>query len=134
MKIYVASSWRNEIQPYVVEFLRGHGHKVSQAALERDEKGKSTIAQMARAHAHPIAEQGFKYDFDAMKESDACVLVLPSGNSAHLEAGWMCGQGKLVLVYADGLRKCEPELMYKFLGGMFDSLEAVAERLAFGVK
>ena len=34
-----------------------------------------------------------------MEACDACVLVLPCGRSAHLEAGWCCGKGKLVYVY-----------------------------------
>ena len=145
MKIYVASSWRNETQPAVVEFLRAHDHEVydfrhpiegndgfswKQVGLERDELGKSTLEQLKAAHAHPTAEQGFKLDFDAMQWADACVLVLPCGNSAHLEAGWMQGQGKLTLVYCDGLRKIEPELMYKFLGPMFVSLDEICALLS----
>ncbi len=145
MKIYVASSWRNESQPSVVEFLRAAGHEVydfrhpvpgnegfswKQVWLERDDKGKSTLASLSGALAHPIAEQGFKYDFDAMKWAEVCVLVLPCGNSAHLEAGWMAGQGKLVLVYGAGQVKIEPELMYKFLDRMHDTLEGLGETLA----
>ena len=142
MKIYVASSWRNESQPAVVEFLRGLGHEVydfrnpspgndgfswRQVALERDEQGKSTLAVLAEAHEHPLAVQGFKYDFDAMKWADACVLVLPAGNSAHSEAGWMKGKGKQVFVY--GERRVEPELMYKFFDGMYDSLAKLGDTL-----
>lgn len=59
---------------------------------------------------HPIAEDGFNKDFNAMKWADCCVLVLPSGRSAHTEAGWMKGQGKPTIVLID---KVEPELMYK---------------------
>lgn len=46
-----------------------------------------------------------------MKWADACVLLLPSGMSAHLEAGWFSGAGKPVAVLAPEIR--EPELMYK---------------------
>ncbi|KKL81335.1 hypothetical protein LCGC14_1995830 [marine sediment metagenome] len=27
-KIYVATSWRNPVQPYMIEILRSHKHKV----------------------------------------------------------------------------------------------------------
>lgn len=40
---------------------------------------------------HPLAEAGFRSDFDAMRQADVCVLVLPCGASAHSEAGWMKG-------------------------------------------
>lgn len=144
MKIYVASSWKNEQQPSVVEFLRAQGHEVydfrhpepdddgfswKQVGLVRDERGKSTLGELKAAHAHPTAAHGFKLDFDAMKWADACVVVLPCGNSAHLEAGWMRGQGKPVYVYADEAAFIEPELMYMFLDGMHDSLRGVAAAL-----
>jgi hypothetical protein len=146
MRIYVASSWRNETQPAVVEHLRKCGHEVydfrhpiagndgfswKQVGLERDDQGKSTLAALKKAHAHPTAVAGFKLDFDAMKWADACVLVLPCGNSAHLEAGWMCGDGKRVFVYADGARKIEPELMYKIddVAGLYDSLDDLVAAL-----
>lgn len=34
-----------------------------------------------------------------MKWADTCVLALPCGRSAHLEAGWMSGAGKKLIVY-----------------------------------
>jgi hypothetical protein len=44
-----------------------------------------------------------------MEWADTCVLVLPCGRSAHLEAGWFCGQGKrCIILTRDGE---EPELM-----------------------
>ena len=46
-----------------------------------------------------------------MRWADACVLLLPCGASAHLEAGWFSGAGKPVAVVAPEIR--EPELMYK---------------------
>ncbi len=60
----------------------------------------------------PIAVEGFKSDFDAMKWADCCVLVLPCNRSAHLEAGWFVGSGKPlhILLSDEGF---EPELMYK---------------------
>ena len=50
-----------------------------------------------------------------MRWCDACLLLLPSGRSAHLEAGWSLGAGKAVAVlchYCLDPDEFEPELMY----------------------
>jgi hypothetical protein len=46
-----------------------------------------------------------------MKWADAFVLLLPSGRSAHLEAGWAIGAGKPTCIVLHE-EKFEPELMY----------------------
>jgi nucleoside 2-deoxyribosyltransferase len=65
---------------------------------------------------HPLAAAGFAADFKAMEWADACVLVLPCGRSAHVEAGWMKGAGKKVFAYMPEAQ--EPELMYKLFDGI----------------
>ena len=123
MKFYVASSWRNQYQPKVVELLKEMGHEVYDfrnpapnntgfAWSEIDEDWEQwTTDEYLEALRHPIAESGFKLDFDAMKWADVCIMVLPCGRSANTEAGWMKGAGKKVYVYQP--IKQEPELMYK---------------------
>lgn len=140
MKIYVASSWRNKQQPCVVKLLREHGHEVydfrhpgsDSAAFswsDIDEKWKDWITEeQVAALEHPVAEAGFKQDFEGMKWADACVLVLPSGRSAHTEAGWMKGQGKPVFVFSPEVH--EPELMYK----LYDSISIYAAELLSGIE
>jgi hypothetical protein len=73
-----------------------------------------TVPQWRSALEHEIALVGFANDFDAMNRADCCVLVLPCGRSAHLEAGYMAGQGKPVFTLA--LDRVEPELMTLLLG------------------
>lgn len=117
-RIYVASSWRNEYQPSVVAELRSAGHEVydfregkSFRWEEIDPEWKAWAAGQYRTMlvAHPRAAQGFLNDFRAMMWADTCVLVLPSGRSAHLEAGWFCGANKRCFILTrDGE---EPELM-----------------------
>lgn len=125
MKIYVASSWRNEFQQLIVETLRDLGHEVydfknpNKRGLdtgfhwsEIDENWKSwSPEEYIHALDHPIAHRGFLSDFNAMKWADCCVLVLPCGRSAHTEAGYMKGQGKPTYVFMPIAQ--EPELMYK---------------------
>lgn len=138
-RIYVASSWRNPWQPEVVARLRSAGHEVYDFRNPADNPGgfrwsdiddkwldwsaSEYIAQLG----HPVAERGFKADFDAMRWADACVLVLPCGRSAHTEAGWFAGCGKKTIVYLP--EKQEPELMYKLFDAVTDSLEGLLAML-----
>jgi hypothetical protein len=122
VKVYVASSWRNNTQPEVVQALRAAGHEVYDFKNPRpDDNGFSwseidenwrewTATQYLNALSHPIAKAGFKSDMDALRACDVCVLVLPSGRSAHLEHGWAVGAGKRTIVLL--LPPIEPDLMY----------------------
>ncbi len=121
-RIYVASSWRNPYQPTIVDLLRNEGHAVYDfrnppngvpgfAWSEVDPGWQAWTAERYREMltTHPIASRGFVNDMRGMQWADTCVLVLPSGRSAHLEAGWFCGQGKrCIILTQDGE---EPELM-----------------------
>lgn len=122
-KIYVASSWRCEFRPAIVLLLRQEGHKVYD--FRHPSEGNNGFAWSSidkhwqmwdtatyrEALTDPVAEAGFNLDFEAMKWADACVLVLPCGRSAHLEAGYFVGAGKPLHIFIP--EKCEPELMYK---------------------
>jgi hypothetical protein len=122
-KIYVASSWRNEIQPRVVHLLERNGHQVydfrhpfggehlgfrwSSVDEQWEDWDRVTYRNSL---LHPIARAGFHSDFDAMKWADVCVLVTPCGKSAHLEAGYFIGAGKRLVIYLTDIQ--EAELMY----------------------
>lgn len=138
MKVYVASSWRNNIQPTVVAKLRAAGFEVYDFKNPRpedtgfhwsaiDSNWKNwTVAQFREALGHPVAQGGFKSDMDALKACDACLLVLPCGRSAHLELGWAVGAGRKTVVLSTQHPE-EPELMYLMVGLVTGSIdEAVA--------
>ncbi len=120
-KIYVASSWRNGHQQGIVSALRDAGHEVYDFRNPRPDndgfrwtdcgEAAKTVASYLRAMEHPVAKRGFAFDKEALDWSDTCILVLPCGRSAHLEAGYAAGQGKRVIwwLHEDGF---EPELMY----------------------
>ena len=122
MKIYVASSWKNLLQPAIVCTLRRVGHEVYD--FRNPDEGSVgfhwkeidggyeswTPQQYRQALEHPISKAGFEADMKALQNCDACVLVLPSGRSASFEFGWSIGAGKKGAVVV--FEKCEPELMY----------------------
>lgn len=122
MNIYVASSWRNELQQEIVRLLREAGHEVYDFKnpapgnngfhwSEIDPQWSTWSPQQFKdGLCHEIAGAGFWSDMNALEECDCCVLLLPSGRSAHLEAGWAIGAGKpTAILLAKGM---EPELMY----------------------
>ena len=134
MYVYVASSWRNPVQPSVIHALRGAGIDCydfrnpeggtgfSWAEVKPDStsgiagKGSDweSLSDYRQMIAHPRAREGFRADFDAMTRADTFVLVLPCGKSAHLELGWAVGAGKHTAILMED--PLEPELMYKMVG------------------
>ena len=140
-KIYLASSWRNTIQPSAVTMLRNAGHEVydfRHSTPENNGFSWSDISlgwrnwipeQFIVGLQHPVATEGYRLDKAALDWCDTCVLLLPCGKSAHLEAGYAIGQGKptLVVLRPDGF---EPELMYLLAGSPSCVVPDLSEMLA----
>ena len=111
-KIYVASSWRNPYQPEVVTRLREAGHEVYDFRNPEDNPGgfhwsdiaedwqEWSVGEYIGNLTHPVAEKGFKADFDAM----LCLKTI---------------------VYIP--EKQEPELMYKIFDKVVGSIEDLIE-------
>lgn len=136
MRVYVASSWRNEYQPRVVSLLRGWGHDVydfknpttggpksiyagiadkgfAWSDIDPDWESWTPKAYRDALNDHPLAKVGFLQDLSAMEWADAFVLVQPCGRSAHLELGWAIGAEKYSVIYFPDGVNVEPELMAK---------------------
>lgn len=139
-RIYVASSWRNEYQPGIVQFLRDKGHAVydfrnpffsdsgfSWDQLDPNWKDWNALQYRNRLLTHPTASHGYVSDQRAMEWADTCLCVLPCGRSAHTELGWMAGRGKRTLVLLDD--KPEPELMYLLCDHICVSMDEVTQVL-----
>jgi hypothetical protein len=131
-KIYVASSWRNSRQPEVVTALRSAGHQVYDfrhpasggpptegplddgfrwSDIDPSWESWNAASYRERVLTHPLAGLGFAQDMAGLEWADTCVLLLPCGRSAHLEAGWAAGAGKALVILLLG--DLEPELMYR---------------------
>ena len=136
-RIYLATSWRNEHQPRILALLREAGHEVYDfhnpqvvrwmppphrhclggavsSGFSWDEVDPDWRAWTPEGYVnglqHPRAQEGFRRDFDAMRWCDICVVLMPCGPSAALEAGWCRGNGRGLIVHVAGMR--EPDLMY----------------------
>lgn len=121
-RIYVATSWRNQYQPNIIKALRNEGHQCydfrnppGKAGFQwKDiEEGWEDWDRERYRHlltTTPDAAFGFIADYRAMQWADTCLLVLPSGRSAHLEAGYFNGANKRLIIYIP--EKIEPDLMY----------------------
>ena len=135
LKIYVASSWKNDFYPAVVEKLRAQGYEVYDFRAdgfgwhEIDENWRLwTPAQMLDAHHHRRAVQHYKQDMNALANADAVVAVLPFGLSAGMELGYAVGAGKHTVVYAPAIR--EADLMLKMADAVTTDFEVVLAFLA----
>lgn len=134
--VYVASSWRNPMQPAVCAVLKSAGIPhydfrnpeggtgFSWREVKKEGAAKSIPADTIKAKGsdweqvdeylrmldHPRSREGFAADFAAMQRADTFVMVLPCGKSAHLELGWAIGAGKRTAILLED--PVEPELMY----------------------
>jgi hypothetical protein len=136
VRIYVASSWRNERQPEVVKRLREASPAYDVYDFREPTPGDRgfhwsdidpwwqqwTPEQFRQALEHPIARRGFELDMAALRVADIVVLVMPCGRSAHLEFGYGVGCGaRTVILLSDG----EPELMYRMASEVCTTIEEV---------
>lgn len=141
MRVYVASSWRNEQQQNIVARLREVGHEVYDFKHPRGAGSSGfawrdidpawerwTAQQQIAAYDHTLATHGLGADLAGMVTCDALVMVQPCGRSAALELGWAIGARKMTIVLmADGQ---EPELMLRLADHLVTSLDEVIELLA----
>ena len=133
-RIYVATSWRNNKHHELISLLRENGHKVydftkpegvfkqnvwDEISLDHD---KCTSSQFVSAITTPSVEERFDNHLAAMSAADTCILLLPCGNSAHSEAGFMAGIGKRVFVF-NYENQVRPELMYLLYEGYTNSVD-----------
>ena len=138
-KIYLASSWKNPMQEQYVAMLIDEGHEVydfketgfhwSDLDTEYD---KWTPVEFRRGLSDYRSIEHFELDKDAMDWADTCVLLLPCGRSAHLEAGYMAGEGKNVVALLDP-GEVIPELMYSLLSDICVTKDELLKYLSHGL-
>jgi len=141
MKIYIVSSWKNaQVAVSIAQWLRDEGHEVDCFAdtstgryvfhwsemLGGPDKSKSELN--AKTFLQDERSQGaFHEDKKLLDWCECCILLLPAGNSSHLEAGYVKGQGKKLIIHSLlPFPKGEFDVMYGFADLLTDQiLEAV---------
>ena len=138
-RIYAASSWRNSYQPGIVKLLTNTGHQVydfrnppGKAGFKWSDIEKGWEQWDLKRYRHlltttPEAAHGFIADYRAMQWADTCVLILPCGRSAHLEAGYFNGASKRLIIYIP--EPIEPDLMYLMANKIVLSEDELLEEL-----
>ncbi len=141
MNIYVASSCKNTIEvPYLIQNLRRRlstgtviynflapAPGVSGFLWNSVDPDHASWTHWAwlQAMKSTQANAGYDRNFRAMRDADLCIVLLPCGRSAHLEAGWCAGQGKTLFIYGPVVKHetafpmWNQDLMYKLADGLF---------------
>jgi len=139
MKVYIASSWK--MSEWVIawkEALEKEGHEVDAFCDDSDmryvfyfsEIGDPANLDAINFLADPRSRRAFEEDKKWLDWADVCLLVLPSGKSAHLEAGYAKGQGKLLIIWQNEFPKGEFDVMYGFADLITNSALDVVNYLA----
>ena len=98
MKLYVASSWKNDYELDEIHYmLREAGH----ITYDFRDHGRSDDFQ-------EIA----KFDWKLLDKADGVVLVLPSNQSSHIEAGVAIGSQRPVFITWVSEHKYEPMYLW----------------------
>lgn len=138
-RIYAASSWRNKYQPQVIKLLEANDHLVydfrnppGKAGFKWSDIEEGWTQWDLEKYRHlltttPEAAHGFIADYRAMQWADTCVLILPCGRSAHLEAGYFNGANKRLVIYIP--EPIEPDLMYLMANKIVLSEQELIEEL-----
>lgn len=141
MKIYVASSMKNTSYLHVIAALQKDGFEIWNWRCPPDiGKGFSwrdvdpdyqdqpvSTQQLNHMLQQPRAQEGFVSDMKGMTWADVCVLLLPCGRSAHMEAGYICGRGKPVYVLRTEMDG--PDLMHLMFSGIFGTYLELTDAL-----
>ncbi len=119
--VYLIGSLRNSHIPEIGNYVRSQGFEAFDdwhgAGPKADDEWfryeKERGRPMREALRGKAAQTIFHFDKTNLDRADAALLILPAGKSGHLEAGYMIGRGKPVVVLFDA----EPErwdVMYNF--------------------
>ncbi len=110
MKIYIASTWKNaSFVLTLARLLRSWGHEVDafpdvstgRYVFDwREIVNNKELLDHKSLQNDPRTKRAFREDHKFLDWCDCCLLLLPAGNSSHLEAGYAKGKGKLLIIFA----------------------------------
>ncbi len=133
---FIASGWRNKDQVYdLAKKLREKSKKVY-CFLNADNAHLDTLKDPHEAmkefealenwRQNPEVKHMFEGDMGGVRDSDALILLLPAGKSAHLEAGYAYGLRKTCILIGD---QKETESNYLLFSQWFKTIDEFIEFL-----
>ena len=135
MKIYLASSWKNQKAVLaLVESLEKEGFEVDAFCRPTDTRYSFHWSELVNNEddlkyydaieflADLRTQRAFKEDKKWLDWADTVIMVMPCGRSSHLEAGYAVGQGKQLYIYGC-FPKGEFDVMYGFADRLFRTNE-----------
>ena len=125
MKIYIASSWKNEHSVMsLAKYLRlNKGFEVDCFADKSTGRFVFHYSELPEDInqlniktflLYPQSKKAFKEDKKWLDWCDCCLVLLPAGKSTHLEAGYAKGSGKKLIIYCPNYVMGEFDVMYGF--------------------
>ena len=147
-RIYIATSWKNMDRQKLVQELREHGHKVYEFRRYSGEGDMPVLEEISLKYGlgekyrtktlepgeyekiifDKKARMCFSLHAPAIEKADICILLLPAGRSAHIEAGLLSGRGTKVIVYDSG-QYTKAELAYGYFDGYTSDKEELFRML-----
>jgi hypothetical protein len=132
VKIYLASSWKNQRMVLALaDILEPRGFLVDAFCRKAGDRKVSfhwsemvdDEIELQKYDAISFLDDGrvkaaFTEDKKWLDWADAVIMVMPCGRSSHLEGGYAKGQGKLLYLFGD-FPKGELDVMYRFADGLF---------------
>lgn len=136
-KIYLIGSLRNPAVPVVADQLRAQGFEVFDdwfaAGHEADEWLQRY--EQNRGHSYREALRGhavnhvFHFDEHHLDDCDMAVMLLPAGKSAHLELGYVRGQGKPAFIWMPNGEPERWDVMYRFATDLVYTFDELIEAI-----
>lgn len=135
MKIYIASSWKNQKRVLMLaERLEQEGFEVDAFCRATDKRFAFHWSEFVDDEVELLkydaisfindlkVQRAFREDKSWLDWADTVVMLMPCGKSSHLEAGYAVGQGKRLFIYGF-FPKGEFDVMYGFADGLFRTEE-----------
>ena len=132
MKIYIASSWRNQ---HAVELLTAELRRRDHEVVSFVERTVETEGRCLRGKfdidewiASEDGREKFEYDIEGATKSDLVIYVVPAGIDAWAEVGAAWSQGVPIIgLYAKGEQAGLVRRMIRWMNSI-QELEAVVDR------
>jgi len=133
---YLIGSLRNPLIPQISASLRSNGVNIFDSwyaagpladdAWKEYEQGRElSYAQALKDYA---AQHVFSFDKKHLDRCNGAILVYPAGKSAHLELGYVLGQGKPGYVLLDDY-KDRWDIMLNFATAVYSELDDLVTHL-----